>query len=393
MKICLINNLFKPFNVGGAENVVETIAKLLVNAGHDVRVLTIGVAGLKEISLDGYKLVQLENKFIYHRINSQQQNILKKMLWHWQNVFSFMHAQQVEDYFLDWQPDLVWTHNLSGFGWQVVKVINKFALRHWHELHDFQLINPLGTFLYKQKKQLNKLPIHLAVYSWLAKNIFNKIDLVISPSEFLLTSHQNFNFFKDCKTEVLPNPVSCLDQEKREVTKINGFVKLLYVGQLEEHKGVRLLLKIFSLINNSNLRLVMVGEGALLEECKRFAQYDGRVEVAGKVDSSLIPRYYRAADVVVYPSECFENMPTVIAEANLCGRMVLASDIGGIGEMIVDGVNGWLIETGNINAWVNAIKKILKNPEDMINNESRVSSIRLKYSYDEYASKIKELLK
>ena len=391
MKICLINNLFSPLKAGGAEKIVENIATILTGQGHEVVVLTIGVGKLQSEIKDGYKIVRLANKFIYHRIDSDKQSTIRKFIFHWQNVFCDSHAKQARAFFNGWTPDLIWTHNLSGFGWQINKIIKVMGLRHWHEIHDFQLINPFGTFLLTEKNKLNNLPLVYKIYSSLARKMFNHLELVISPSKFLLDEYKKNNFFNNCRSEIIYNPF--IDQSIDVIPLEDAVVKkFLYIGQLEKYKGILTLIAAFRASALEDVELVVVGEGSLISELNEVATKDKRLKVLGWQSTERVKKLISEAQVVVYPSECYENLPTVITESLSLGRPVLASNIGGISEMINDGQTGWLVGAGNEIEWKKILKEITNNQQPLNILSLRAAVEAKRYSINEYSKLLFNLL-
>jgi glycosyltransferase involved in cell wall biosynthesis len=150
-------------------------------------------------------------------------------------------------------------------------------------------------------------------------------------------------FFGGGKLVVLPNPVIFAPTEPK--TRAVGPVRFLYLGQIEEHKGVRMLVKTFRHLLNEghdNLELTVAGTGALVEEIKVLAFDEGRIKILGPIPHDKIGELFLDADYTIVPSLCYENSPTVIFESFSHGVPVLASNFGGIPEIIKDGVNGYL---------------------------------------------------
>jgi glycosyltransferase involved in cell wall biosynthesis len=111
---------------------------------------------------------------------------------------------------------------------------------------------------------------------------------------------------------------------------------LLYVGRLEEAKGVLDLVGAFSLLarRRSDVRLVLVGDGAARAGCEQAAAGLGdRVLVAGARPLEEVPRWMGACDALVLPSWA-EGTPNVVLEALACGRRVVASDVGGTPDLV-----------------------------------------------------------
>jgi glycosyltransferase involved in cell wall biosynthesis len=136
----------------------------------------------------------------------------------------------------------------------------------------------------------------------------------------------------------------------------------LYVGHLSAHKGVRTLLKAWRQL--LNLPLKVVGSGPLLEELVAYTEAHGLdVEFTGLLPRSEVLGLVRRAAVQVVPSEWYEGFPLVIAEAQYCGTPVVASRIGGLPELVVEGSMGALFEPGNAMDLAKAVGSVVAGLE------------------------------
>lgn len=121
---------------------------------------------------------------------------------------------------------------------------------------------------------------------------------------------------------------------------------LLYVGRLEETKGVLDLLQAFSLLarRRSDVRLVLVGDGGARPACTQAAAgwMGERVLVAGARPLEEVARWMAACDALVLPSWA-EGTPNVILEALACGRRVVATRVGGTPALIDEPALGELV--------------------------------------------------
>jgi glycogen(starch) synthase len=121
---------------------------------------------------------------------------------------------------------------------------------------------------------------------------------------------------------------------------------LLFVGRLDDEvKRVSLLINTFSAIAETcrDVDLLIVGEGRDGERLTKLAldRAPGRIHFFGWVTSGAdLVRFYNAADCLLLPS-VREGFPAVVGEAMACGTPVLASRVGGVGELVVDGKTGW----------------------------------------------------
>ncbi len=111
-------------------------------------------------------------------------------------------------------------------------------------------------------------------------------------------------------------------------------------------------------------RLLLVGSGeqepALRAQVARLALTDSVIFAGMRSD---VPDVLRGSDLVVLPSIYGENLPTVLMEAGGCGRPVVASDVGGISDIVADGETGLLAPPGDSPALAAAILRLLADPD------------------------------
>lgn len=138
---------------------------------------------------------------------------------------------------------------------------------------------------------------------------------------------------------------------------------LLYVGNLLPIKNPGLLLDAFARLDGSP-ELVYVGDGELRQGLQRQAQTLGvadRVRLAGTQPPGQVVRHMQAADLLVVPSRD-EGLPNVIREAFACGLPVVATDVGGIREIVCGEWLGSLVPSENPAALAAAIAGRLAQP-------------------------------
>lgn len=128
-------------------------------------------------------------------------------------------------------------------------------------------------------------------------------------------------------------------------------ILILFVGYLDTFKGIFELVDAFYEINkeNKNVKLMMVGTGPKKEELKKKVsrlKLDDFVIFTGNVPHDKMHKYYPAADIYVLPSYT-EGLPISILEAMACALPIVATDVGGIPEVVKDGENGFIIPFKN----------------------------------------------
>jgi len=136
-----------------------------------------------------------------------------------------------------------------------------------------------------------------------------------------------------------------------------------FVGQLDERKGIGVLLSAFDLILQQipEARLVVAGLGPLqemIESEMREHQWDGRVLLAGFVED--VAAMMQAIDVLLLPS-FWEGFGIVIIEAMACSRPVISTNTSSMPEIIADGRTGFLIEPGDHQALAARTIELLHN--------------------------------
>jgi glycosyltransferase involved in cell wall biosynthesis len=116
------------------------------------------------------------------------------------------------------------------------------------------------------------------------------------------------------------------------------------------------------------MQMVVAGEGELELELREYAAQYGmsNVRFLGHLDTeALIPVVQRAA-FAVFPSECYENYPMSILESFACATPVVASNMGGIPDMVCDGQNGLLFEPGNARHLAERIQYLILHPQQAL---------------------------
>jgi glycosyltransferase involved in cell wall biosynthesis len=219
---------------------------------------------------------------------------------------------------------------------------------------------------------IRKIGVHFC-NSIITKNILDRADVIISPSKSYIKK-SNFLRNHQEKVVVVPNGVDLTQFEVNLSTQeCRGLLNLpqdkkivLFFGFLSPYKGPDILLKALPLIVKDipNIFLVFAGDGILRKDLELLSEelnLKKYVRFCGFIDDVVIKSlYYHAADVYCLPSlmECF---PITILESMASGTPVVASDIGGIPDIITDKKDGKLVEPNNSEELAKAIIWVLNN--------------------------------
>lgn len=135
-----------------------------------------------------------------------------------------------------------------------------------------------------------------------------------------------------------------------------GKRRFLFVGRLDRQKGVDVLLKAMRLLPDDAFAYVVAG-GQVVSAEKSFNTPDN-VVVTGWVSREQVQAYIQSAEVIVIPSR-WEGFGLVALEAMRSSRPVIASKVGGLKDLVIDGCTGWLVEPGSPTALAAAMSSAM----------------------------------
>ena len=343
MKICLINNLYAPYNKGGAERVLENIVHALKKE-HEVFVVSTKPHNAQRITHNAREIINYQIPSLYYNLNKIPAAF--RLFWHVWDMLGLISCFRIYGILKKEKPDVVMTHNLKGVSFLIPRLLKILKIKHIHTLHDIQLIHPSGLMFYGKEKKIDGMLAK--AYQVVCRFLFDSPKLIISPSNWLLQMHTDRGFFKDSEKKVISNPAPVIlersengaiesprDTEilslRSRMTK-DGAMTFLYVGQIERHKGAHILINAFKKLEG-DYELLIAGSGSKLEELKKNTD-DTRIKFLGSKSKEEVKELMQKADCLVVPSLCYENSPTVIYEAFANNLPVIASDLGGIPELL-----------------------------------------------------------
>ncbi len=187
---------------------------------------------------------------------------------------------------------------------------------------------------------------------------------------------------KKCKVihnGIDPKQFSYSEPEKKSAKewvnkKFGKKLNVLFVGRFMERKGV---LDLCNISGKTDANIIMAGHGPLDSELRRKSRSIKNLHVLGLVSDNELRRLYLGCDVCIFPSH-FEPFGVVILEAMAFGKPVIASNVGGISEIIRSG-EGILVEPKDVSGFARAIKSL--ESEERRNQLSRNGFKRVKDFY------------
>lgn len=374
--VLVVSNVFPPEIVGGAELVAHRQAKAMADLGFDVSVFagalsvqampSITLGPVSEGGLHIWRLplrpVGVERSHNRPEIEIQFDSVLREV-----------------------QPDIVHFHNLPQLSAGLIPRARNFGARCLVTLHDSwgfclrqtQLRD--GGVLCQDSTECDlclvsvpdghgtMIPVRLRrdYVRW----CLEQANHFLFPSDSLWHSYAKAGF-PESRFIQISNGIDLGNFERRQRNP-NGCVSFLCIGTLNEHKGSRVLWDALEiLLRDVTLEgrwsMTLAGKGPLQHEMQ--ARFDtGRlcapVKYAGFISRAKIRRTYDRADVVVLASICPENQPVVLLEAAASGAAQIGTRIGGIPELIEDGVSGLIVRPGDASALAAAMRHLIVNPK------------------------------
>ncbi len=203
----------------------------------------------------------------------------------------------------------------------------------------------------------------------LLMNALQQADAILAPSEFLrqIFIEQGIDPEKIRHSRLGVDTNHWITPPAQEQTS-SPDLRLTYIGQLAPHKGVHVLIEAFNRLGYStrHAQLRIYGNPMAFPDyarrLTRMIRNNPAITLAGRFDNSRVAEILHQTDALVVPSIWYENLPVVILEALTTGVLVVASNLGGIPELIRHEVNGLLFEVGHVDDLRRQLQRLLDEP-------------------------------
>ncbi len=343
MKILLVNTLYYPASLGGAEVSVQALAEGLQASGHEVRVLTSALdAGAGTGVVNGVGVEYVVQPNLYSAPLTRAVSRFARLRWHLRDRFNRRTPPLLAERYAAWCPDVVNTNNLSGFSVSVWRYFRNRGIPVVHTLRDYYLICPRATMC-RGGEVCRRQCMSCAYFSIAKKRESNGVDAVVGISRFIADLHRREGYFsKAVFNETIGNiyepPAGTRERPPRSEPFTVG-----YLGRISKEKGLEDLLSAVEKARRTrSIRLLVAGTGEpayrdALEE--RFRHRDTRF--LGTQDPAS---FFVKIHLLAVPSRWLEPLGRVVLEAHAHGVPVLVPNRGGLPEMVEHGVNGLIYE-------------------------------------------------
>src|SRR5215218_2698311 len=194
-----------------------------------------------------------------------------------------------------------------------------------------------------------------------ARRMFNHLHVRVAVSEAAAWTAQRFF---GGRYRIIPNGVAV--PEANSAARVEGAerpLRLAFVGQAVERKGLPVLLRAFEALRDHQIPVELTVVGANADEVQPLLLDDRGVTVLGRVDDAEKQRVLESADLLCAPSLGGESFGMVLTEGFAAGTPVVASDIAGYRYVVRDGVDGVLVPRGDATALAETLLELWLAPE------------------------------
>lgn len=140
--------------------------------------------------------------------------------------------------------------------------------------------------------------------------------------------------------------------------------QIVFAGRLEKIKGVDLMLQAWMKMGDRAPKLVLCGSGDLESWCREYIENNelDNVEMIGQVDNETAKHLIGESIAMIHPTQWYEGFPMTIAEAYTVGTPIIASDIGNVGSLVVDGVTGMKFKSNSVVSLAKTVERFINEP-------------------------------
>lgn len=414
MRVLLTTHVFLPDYSSGTEILTFNTARELQRLGHEVEICTgfpaqLGLADPQRFDTYEYAGIKVNRFFHNAEPMGGQSNVVEA---EYNNLF---FARWFREYLAHFKPDIVHFFHLGLLSASAIDICHELNIPMVMTPTDFWLVCPNSQLRLPDNSMctgptwnsvncvkhavtnnqpphvswiFNKLPNWMVVAmiwslnhgffseAWFSPMVralhqrvgflrqrMNMLDRVIVPThlmeEILVTNGLKpekivFSRFGISQT-MAPSEAHSQDA--------TGKLRVGFIGGLSEHKGAHLLISAIRLLpNNLSLEFKIYGKSTdyprYFEKLKQLANADPRIHFCGTFSNDMIGKIFASLDVLVVPSIWYENTPLVIYSSQAAGCPVIASNLGGMAEVVEHERNGLLFEAGDVAGLASAIERL-----------------------------------
>ncbi|SFE13659.1 glycosyltransferase family 4 protein [Methylobacterium sp. 13MFTsu3.1M2] len=373
MRILHLSSLYAPEQVGGAELMVETLARTQADLGHSVAVACAARTEGGPVLQDGVTVYRTGYGTPFHILDWPQRGRVERLRYKVAAQWNRHAVDRMTRAVRDFAPDLVNTHSISELPPALWPMLRRLRVPVVHTLHDFTSLCTNGAMV-RHGRPCARQHLKCRLYAAPHRRCQRAVTAVAAVGSDILDRHLAAGLFTHVPPalrRVIWNPIPPGSPVTRAKRAPGAPVRFGYLGRIEGAKGL----------------------DVLLDACRRLPEAGWRLAVAGRAVDGL-DRYRALAeglpvtfpgyaerdaflddlDCLVVPPIWPEPFGRTVAEAYGRGVPVIGTAIGGIGEQV--GSGPWLVPAGDAPALAAAMARIIAEPARLAEGLARAARIR-----------------
>jgi glycosyltransferase involved in cell wall biosynthesis len=345
MKILIVCKSIPLRSQGGIQTHVWKLSEHLIKLGHKVSILTAGSwkKGINTYNLEGRTIIEIPYLPLFRQpllpifLEELSFNIsAKNWLKNHQTAFDIIHLQ-----------------GRSGF--LHPNFTNKKPI--------VSTFHGLVSIENNRSKQAQTLEVflHERWATWLERRQIKYSNGIIAVSNEMLEEMENLMAENLTKVHIISNGVDLKFYDTKVETDKN---LLVFVGRIDSIKGIFNLVQAMKKVKPM-VHLVMIGDSFGRKTFEKHVFTEGvaeRIHFTGALPNNVVFDWIRKSYALILPS-FHETQGIVLLEANACGKPVLASNVGGIKEVVQHNENGFLFNPHNVDSIADAINALFEMPK------------------------------
>ncbi|MEU4447413.1 glycosyltransferase [Actinosynnema sp. NPDC050801] len=358
-KVLLVNGNYEDGTVGGTQVHTRLLAHALRDEGRTVAVLCQGDED-DVTTLDGIEVHRIKPPRLPSGTRSAVRHAVNQTL----AIHNPFVRRRVHAAVRRFRPDLCHVHMLRRLTPAVLPVLRAHRLPVVQTVHELFSLWNFNAYLRddRPEKIHSKRPWPVTALKEWHRRLSTTVHHVCAPSRFALDAYRRDGYFAGVPASVVPLsvPFEWGDPERiarrKAAESRDRPLRLLFVGRLDNYKGVRELLAAVHALRDLDLRLDVAGDGLLAPLVAGSAERDRRITFHGPVHGARRHDLYRRADVLLCPSTWTETFGYVVLEAYAAGLPVIASSVGALPDVVRHRRTGLLVRPGSVADLVAAIR-------------------------------------
>jgi len=373
MRILHLSSLYPPEQVGGAELMVETLARTQAGLGQSVAVACAARQESARAVQDGVIVYRTRCATPFHILDWPERGRLERMRYKLATQWNPQTVARMAAVVRDFAPDIVNTHSISELTPTLWPMLAKLGVPVVHTLHDFTSLCTNGAMA-RDGKACAGQHLKCRLYAEPHRRCQGAVSAVTAVGSDILERHLAAGFFgmvPRALRRVIWNPIPPGTPAMRKPRAPGSPVTFGYLGRIEASKGVDTLVAACRMLPSQGWRLIVAGRAVDGLDHYHAMAAGLPVSFPGFAERDA---FLDGIDCLVVPPIWPEAFGRTVAEAYGRGVPVIGTATGGIGEQI--GPGPWLVPPGDATALAAAMVRIVAEPAHLTDGLARAAAIR-----------------